>query len=383
LAAQATHTDSLSGQRDLVDVMLRIIGKPPDTSTVGAVPPSELRLSVLPNFSVEPTVGVLFGVVGFATKRFGAPETTKLSQFSAGLFYTTKKQYGVDLLATMFSREDRFLGLGDWRFEVTSEPTYGLGGIHPESALSDMNFSIVRLDQSVLRRVGKELFVGGGYMLSRYFSIVDHRAAEGPTPFSIYNGGQTVTATTSSGLSATALYDGRDNPVNAAHGIYAHARVIVNPTWLGSDDNWQSVMLDVRGYPHPGGWERGTLALRGFSWLTFGHAPYYDLPATGWDREGKTARGYPRGRIRGSKMVYGEAEYRVEITSNGLIGAASFLNFLTMEDPESGRFGSVDPAFGVGLRLKFDKHNKANITFDYGVGREGARGLFLGLGEDF
>ena len=51
-----------------------------------------------------------------------------------------------------------------------------------------------------------------------------------------------------------------------------------------------------------------------------GAAPYLDLPATGMDTYGRTGRGYPRGRFRGERLVYGEAEYRWTVTKNGLFG---------------------------------------------------------------
>jgi hypothetical protein len=89
------------------------------------------------------------------------------------------------------------------------------------------------------------------------------------------------------------------------------------PTWLGSDDDWQSVEAEARIYPMPFG-GRSVLALWGLAWLTFGKPPYLDLPAIGWDYNNRTGRAYAQGRIRSSDMFYAEAEYRITLSRDGL-----------------------------------------------------------------
>jgi len=41
------------------------------------------------------------------------------------------------------------------------------------------------------------------------------------------------------------------------------------------------------------------------------------------------------------------------------------------------------PGYGVGLRLRLNKHSGANLCVDYGFGRDGSKGLFVNLGEVF
>jgi len=50
---------------------------------------------------------------------------------------------------------------------------------------------------------------------------------------------------------------------------------------------------------------------------------------------------------------------------------------------ETGSFKKVNPGVGLGLRIKLNKRSTTNITLDYAVGVEGAKGLFLGTGEAF
>ena len=114
-----------------------------------------------------------------------------------------------------------------------------------------------------------------------------------------------------------------------------------------------------------------------------GTAPYLDLPATGSD--GRSARGYSDGRYRGQHLMYGEMEYRGTLTSNGLLGYVAFLNTTTVDDVDAGKklFDDFAPGAGFGLRVLLNKHSRTNLTADYGWGKEGSRGLYLGIQEAF
>jgi hemolysin activation/secretion protein len=114
-------------------------------------------------------------------------------------------------------------------------------------------------------------------------------------------------------------------------------------------------------------------------------APYFDLPSTGNDNYGRAGRGYVEGRFRGERLVYGEMEYRGTLTANGLLGMVAFLNLTTVSDQEAGQplFHDVAPGAGVGLRVQMNKRARTNICIDVGVGRQGSKGLYLGLQEVF
>jgi outer membrane protein assembly factor BamA len=368
-------------QRDLMDVLSRVFkGKPKLSET----PPSEPKvvLSVLPSFSASPSVGLQLGVSGNALLRLGPPETTSPSTISASVSYTTKHQFNVLLRSNLFTNENRWKFEGDWRYLDTNQPTYGLGPIKPSSAESPMDFKLIRLYETVYREVVPDVLLGVGYHMNTYFDILDQDAKPGVvTPFLAYNRGRTLTETTSSGLSINVLSDRRDNPINTSKGLYARASFRSFPQWLGSDDSWQALELEFRSYPRIS--SRSRLAFWGFAWFTFGHVPYLDLPAIGWDYSNRTGRGYPQGRIRSQNMAYGEAEYRVTLSANGLWGAAVFINLTSTSGGGNDIMHSPDPAAGLGLRIKLNKHSASNITIDYGFGREGARGLFLGTGEAF
>ncbi|MFX5956792.1 hypothetical protein ABTF01_20580, partial [Acinetobacter baumannii] len=81
--------------------------------------------------------------------------------------------------------------------------------------------------------------------------------------------------------------------------------------WLGSTNNWQSVLIDARKFIPWGNKGKNILALWSYNWfVTSGRVPYLDLPSVGWDMYYNTGRGYVQSRFRASSMFYQEAEYR-------------------------------------------------------------------------
>lgn len=365
-----------------MDVLASILGRKP-TQPESTAPPPKVLVTVLPAVSANPSVGLLLGVSGNAVTRLGPPLATNLTVLSASLNFTTKNQMNLLLRSDVYFPRNRLKLEGDWRYLDTNQPTYGLGPAQPSAARADMDFKLLRLYETVFFSVGPHTLVGPGYHLDRHFDIVDRNAVSGPTPFLEYNGGQAVTTTTASGLSFNVLHDSRANPINPLGGMLIDVSFRSFPTWLGSDQAWQSLQGDVRVYTRLPGQRRQILALWGYAWLTFGTAPYLDLPAIGWDYANRTGRGYAQGRIRGTDLLYAEAEYRITLSRNGLWGAAAFFNLTSASAPGARTLPSPDPGGGVGLRVKLNKHSDTNITLDFGFGAQGSRGLFLGTGEAF
>jgi outer membrane protein assembly factor BamA len=380
---QATPTEPTDTvrvpQRDIMDVLSQVLHGKPKLSDSIKIPPQTV-ITVLPAISASPTTGLLLGVSGNAVTRLGTDESTNLSTVSASVNYTTKKQFNILLRSNVYTPANRWKLEGDWRYLDSNQPTYGLGPTLPGDLESPMDYYLVRFYETVYRGVSEDVLLGLGYHLNRYFGIVDHKADLGiVTPYVQYAGGQ-PTSSTSSGLSFNVLSDTRDNPLNSSNGLYVRGSFRLFPTWLGSDDNWQSFEGELRTYPRVG---PGVLAFWGLTWFTMGRPPYLDLPAIGWDYNNRSGRGYAQGRIRAQDLVYGEAEYRVTLSRDGLFGAVAFFNLTSASDSLTGGLQTPDPGGGVGIRIKLNKHSRTNIGIDFGFGVEGSNGVFFGTGEAF
>jgi hypothetical protein len=271
---------------------------------------------------------------------------------------------------------------GDWRYLDLAQSTYGLGPTYEQLGEYPMKFVMWRLYETAYLRMSGDVYAGLGYHLNIHEQISDDRANAGEvTPFTAYSRGS-PSSTRASGFSLNVLIDSRDTPINPARGLLWNASMRMYSTQFGSDHNWQELTSDFRAYPHVPRRSRNVLAIWSTAWMTYGPAPYLDLPAIGWDTYGKSGRGYVQGRLRSPNQIYNEAEYRAVLRRDGLLGAVAFVN-LTASSQTAGNFGRGDPGIGVGLRMLFVKRTKTNLTLDYGWGNVASKGLYLGTQEVF
>ena len=82
-------------------------------------------------------------------------------------------------------------------------------------------------------------------------------------------------------------------------------------------------------------------------------------------------------------MLDTEAEYRVQLTRNGLLGMVAFINLQSFSNINTWQFPAIASGAGLGVRLKLNKYSRTNIDLDYGWGRQGSRGFFVNLAEVF
>ena len=370
-------------QRDIMDVFRRWIGHRIEPEpTIEARP--GLSITVLPSIGYNPSYGAFIGVGLTFAGWLGDPATTGISSGAAGASYSTTEQISFHFKSDLFAPGNGMVLRGDWRYLDTSQDTYGLGGVEPGQSEYPMDFVMLRFYETLYLRVPEtRIYVGLGYHFSRYQDIVDIRAQQGElTPFVVYQGGS-PTRTTASGLSANVLMESRDNPVNARRGAYWNASLRSHNRGIGSDGNWQMLWSDLRVYPRTPWDRRDVLGIWNYIWLTFGDAPYLDLPAVGWDTYGRGGRGYLMGRTRGANQVYTEFEYRQTLTRDGLVGAVMFVGGMATSGRPGGPFEKLDPNGGVGLRVKFSKRTSTNLTVDMAWGEDQPPRFFFGMQEAF
>jgi hypothetical protein len=345
-----------------------------------------------PTIASKPSTGLSVGLNSNLAFFRGDEKTTHISSVSGGLRVSQKKQVLSGVRFSMFTADDRWFLQGDNRLSWTSQNTYGLGAdtIALGPSTENLKYNALKLYETGYRTVRPHLFVGLGINISKHGNI---RPGDGvlenfdQSAYVAYNEqhGFEDHEQTSAGTSAGLLFDTRDNGINAQRGWLASAqyRTFFNG-FLGGDSTWQQLTLDLRTYRKltPDGRQRLAFWFMSDNVLN-GTAPYLDLPATGAD--GRSARGYSDGRYRGQHLAYGEVEYRGTITNNGLLGFVLFANTTSVDNADAGTklFEDFAPAAGLGLRVLLNKHSRTNLTADYGWGKEGSRGLYLGIQEAF
>ncbi|MFI5162947.1 MAG: hypothetical protein ACHQHN_16820 [Sphingobacteriales bacterium] len=368
-------------QKDISDILksaFNVKGKPKRDS-VGLKP----EISVVPalGYSLQSRLAVL--LAGNAV--FRTAPGSNVSTIISSLAYTQNKQVTLPIQSSIWSHDNNYDFVGEIRLYHYPQSTFGLGSNSGIENQAPMNYNYLRFSEIVLRKVTGNLYLGGGYIIDGHSDISIGPTENGTmSDYITYKKHSTKTHSSSSGLTLNGQFDTRDSPINASEGFYATYEFRQNLKTLGSTSTWSSLILDVRKYVRFPASSNNVLAFWSYDWLTLGgRPPYLDLPSTLWDASTNAGRGYIQGRFRGAQMVYGEAEYRYHITSNGLIGGVVFINAESFSAAPGTRLQAVQPAAGPGLRIKLNKVSKTNISIDYGFGTQGSRGLFVNVGELF
>ncbi|QJD96330.1 BamA/TamA family outer membrane protein [Mucilaginibacter robiniae] len=374
----ANVTQPASNQKDLPDVFRALLHLKPAAENDSVT--SKPEISVVPAIGytlVSRLAAVLSGNVAFRT----GPQA-HISTIVASASYTQNKQFIIPILSNIWTKNNTFDFVGDFRYYQYPESTYGLGSgsnIHDEDP---MNFSFVRFYETAYRHITANWYAGLGYALDNYWNLSHQGPLNGA--FSDYEAYGTSRHTIASGFTLNVLHDSRDNSINPLRGWYGSIQYRTNTPILGSTSTWSSLIIDYRKYVRFPAQSDNVLAFWSYNWFILsGKPPYLNLPSNSWDPNSATGRGYIQGRFRGAQMVYAETEYRFKITRNGLIGGVLFANAESLSAQPHTRLQAIQPAFGPGLRLKLNKTSRTNVAVDYGFGRQGSRGLFIDVGEIF
>lgn len=342
-------------------------------------------------FSILPIPGAVPGGAGRALitsttagTYLGPQSTTNLSSATFAPYWNLHDRFGLPLRSSIWLKDNTWNIQGDIRFLVYPQYTWGLGSSHSniDKILVDNNY--IRFYQSALKRITPYFFAGGGYNIDYHSSVKSDNPNIDLKQFTGYNYG-TGSSSVSSGINLSALYDTRNNSINPMPGSYVNIVYRINPAFLGSNDSWNSLYIDVRKYVplNPANKnQQNTLAFWSYFWTVFNsNAPYLDLPSIGWDPYNRSGEGIDQNRYRGKSLFYFESEYRRDITSNGLLGFVLFANINSISGSGT-LFTSWHPAAGTGLRIKFNKGSNTNIGIDYGFSK-GYNAIILNLGETF
>lgn len=378
--------DSLSSNKiDLVDVGRSFLKghKSTRVDTV-AQKVGKLHISALPvaGYTLQTGfAGVLSSNFAFYTSEHSQ---ANLSSVLTSITYSQYKQTIFPIQANIWTKGNKYNIQTDWRYLKYPSLTYGLGGNTNADSGYNIDYGYLRLHQAILRSITRDLYIGIGVDLDYFWNIREVDPPLGkPTDFEQYG---LKGSERSAGVSLHLQYDDRRNPINPVGGTYLKVTYRPNFTFLGSDDNWQSLVLDWRKFiPLPGGARHNVLAIWSYDWFTVGDGkpPYLLLPSTGWDPYSNTARGYIQGRYRGRNMLYLESEYRFGLTANGLLGGVVFANAQSFSEMATGQFSYIQPGYGLGLRISLNKFSRTNLCIDYGWGTHGSGGFFVNLGEVF
>ncbi|MBS1640553.1 MAG: hypothetical protein JSR12_10900 [Bacteroidetes bacterium] len=307
---------------------------------------------------------------------------TKLSSVNTSFTYSQYKQTIIPFVADIWTKGNKWNFISDFRYINYPSSVFGLGGKTDPNKGVTINFQALKIHQAALKSLSNDFYAGVGFYLDKFWDI---KAIDPLTRTENKQLQKELGSTESAvGLAFRVLHDTRKNQINPDGGSYYNIVFRKNIKSFGSDSASQTLLIDARTYFHFPDKSKNVLALWTLDWLSPAQAPpYLLLPSTGWDDQYNTGRGYIQGRFRGRTMIYFESEYRFGITQNGLLGGVAFANLQSFSSDISNQFSAVFIGYGVGLRIKLNKHSGANLCLDYGWGQNGSGGFFVNLGEVF
>ncbi len=233
-----TTNDTTCIQRDLGDEIRNALNKPPKVKTEKAS-----SLIAFPIIGSNPATGFMVGLGG--QYAFKMPESSLYSMVSGSLQATTKNQYLVIFKNNIYSKKEKIFFTGDWRFQIFSQATYGLGTNAPVGGILDyqfalagmettidslaqpMQYNFLRIHQIVAFKIRKNMYLGIGLQSDGYSNIKDEklRLIPGDTLITSHYAyskryGFDTAKYYSSSLHASFVVDKRDNMIQPYKGYF-------------------------------------------------------------------------------------------------------------------------------------------------------------------
>lgn len=329
------------------------------------------RIQPLPALGSAPETGLQFGVAVLAVWEPAPIRHTRPSSLTASAMRTSKGQTRVRMDAERWTNGNarRIAGMLQWQeFPL---PYFGIGDSASETA--EEIFTPRGTEASVVlqQRVRAHWFVTGGARHVEQRIRTDTSGALGRSGIA-GNAGGTITE-----WSAGVMNDTRENLFAPRSGRLVQLSYARSVQGLWSDFAYGTLRLDARGYRAISG--EHVVATHLQVTQVDGVAPFDQLALVGGS---DILRGYARGRFRDQAMAALQTEYRTPIRRR--VGAVAFAGAGAVgsgldELPS----GTLLPTYGAGVRFTIDERQRTGLRADYGRGRGGASGLYLGFNSAF
>ena len=329
------------------------------------------RIQPLPAIASSPETGLQFGATVLAVFEPASITHTRPSSIIASVVRSTKAQTRIAIEGERWTTGNARRLYAQLAWQEFPLPYYGTGDAAPKSAKEIYAPRGIDLQLVAQQRIRRSVYA----LLST--RIVSQRMRF-DTSGTLHLGS---VAGTGAGrvveLTGGAMLDTREHLFAPHRGTFAQLTFTGSVGSLGSGYNYQRVKLDARHYVGLG--SRHVLAAQLLAVGTGGAPPFDQLALAGGS---DILRGYERGRYRDRWLGAAQLEYRSPIVHR--VGAVAFGGAGTVAAKFSD-FGSATlfPTYGAGMRVQIDPRQRTSVRADYGRGRDGASGLYIGFNQAF
>jgi hypothetical protein len=339
------------------------------------IPDEKNGFFLLPLLYYTPDTRLAYGAAGVyyfkVPPKSEADLPTRISYVQLLGDYTQNKQLDLWGQWNIFTRNEDFLLKGDVRYRDFPDRFYGVGNNTPEGNEEKYAYELFSIKALALKKWRPNFFAGLDYSYTREynFSYEEGKLLESGTVPGFAGG-------TGSALGLVAVFDSRDNVVNAYKGRFAEFSSYFYRPFLGSTFNFSNINLSYQSYKaiKPG----HVLAFQTVFRWNFGEVPFLDMATAGGDI---LLRGYARNRFRDRHFWGTQVEYRYPVWWRfGLVHFAGLGDVYNR--PSDIGFNTLKYSIGTGIRFVVNPAERLNIRLDYGYGREGGQ-FYLMVTESF
>jgi outer membrane protein assembly factor BamA len=274
-------------------------------------------------------------------------------------FYTQNKQYNLGIGPEIYWKDGTYKLLGQFAYSYFPDKFYGISNNTSKDDEENYTSRLIAINPSLQKEVIPNLYAGFYYFYGRA-GVTDR---EGPKLIS----GENVPGRDGGVVSGTGLtisWDSRDNNLYPTGGSYHQFRAGSYRSFLGSDFNYDSYMLDLRHYRHL--FSGHILAVQGLFGSMSGNPPFQVMGLKGL---GTFLRGYYQSRFVDKNVMALQAEYRLPLFWRfGLVG---FLGLGQVAGTVKNiSIGELKPSTGFGFRFALIPEQKVNLRIDIGIGKD-------------
>ncbi len=337
---------------------------------------AEPQFIAYPTLAYSPETSWELGISSLYIYYARRDTTNRLSEINGFAFYTLNNQYGAWFDHALYAHRNKWSFLGRIRYQNFPLLYFGIGSSTPEQYQALVEAQQVQVRERVLKRLGKNIFLGPELDFQRLSSVRFLPHNNQPVDLPAGSGGST-----NIGAGGGILYDNRHNVLNVRKGGFSELAVLRYGRAIGSDFSFTSLISDNRIY-HPVN-KRDVLAAQVYGQFISGNPPFNLLSMLGGE---SLMRGYYGGRYRDRNQLSAQVEYRMlplPLRFTKRFGAAVFGGIGSVFD----RFQNLEAsdfvfAGGAGLRFLLFPKKDIFTRVDLAFTREGT-GVYIFIGEAF
>ena len=320
-----------------------------------------LKYFPFPYASFSNETNILVGISKFNAFTLGKHHVidsiTQPSSASAFGYFTLNNQYKCVLETNLMFHKNKSqlkvtLGYTDYPMNF-----YGIGNYTSLDSQTTIVTTNYQINTYYLVKTYKKIYIGPSL---DYYDFQKVQISGTPEEVERFKDETISGLGRQTGIGLKLLMEGRDNRLNAKHGLFTDMSYQLYRKKYGSDFNYDFFMADIRYYTPV--YKRVVLAMQAHLESKVGDVPVQSLSMLGGDY---TMRGTYRGRYRDNVSLDSQTEFRFPIY--WIIGGVIFTGVGQVAPTyEQLSVRNTHFTYGAGLRLQMDSAHDVNLRFDYG-----------------